>query len=314
MKKVWLIGSGMMTREYIKVLDELGTDYIVIGRGEDAVNEVKELTSKSVIAGGLEKFLDGSPELVDHAIVATPVETLLDCTKQLIEYGVKNILVEKPGVVNREELVQLLNLNHLYRTNILLAYNRRFYSSVLKLKELVNSEGGIKSCHFEFTEWSHRIQDLKKDKNVMQKWFLGNSTHVVDTVFYLIGKPKELSSHTRGSLNWHKSASIFCGSGITDKDILFSYNSNWESAGRWSIEVSTNMNRYILRPMEELKVINRGTTKVLDVNMDSALDKQFKPGLFLQTEKFLDDDLKLHCDLDDISNYMDIYYSIANYK
>lgn len=314
MQKVWLIGSGMMAREYIKVLDKLDSDYIVIGRGENAVSEVQKLTSKTVIAGGLQKFLNEQPELVDYAIIATPVETLLDCTKQLIKYGVKNILVEKPAVLNREELLELLNLKLSYGANILLAYNRRFYSSVSKLKELVDSEGGIKSCHFEFTEWSCRIKDLKKDENVMQKWFLGNSTHVVDTVFHLIGKPKQLSSYTSGSLTWHKSASIFCGSGITDRDILFSYNSNWESAGRWSIEVSTNMNRYILKPMEELKVIKRDTIMETGVAVDNAIDQEFKPGLFLQTREFLDNKLDIHCSINEMRDYIDVYYTIANYK
>ncbi len=314
MKKVWIVGSGLMAKEYVRILDDLCLDYIVIGRGEQAVEEVKKLTNKSVIAGGLQSFLESKPTVPDYAIVTTPVENLFECTKDLIEYNVKNILVEKPAVLDKNELSKLIDLNKIYQAKVSLAYNRRFYSSVMRLIDLAKKDGGIKSCHFEFTEWSHVIMNLDKNKDVMQKWFIGNSTHVVDTVFHMIGKPKELSSFTTGELDWHKSGSIFCGSGVSEKNVLFSYNSNWESAGRWAIEVLTNENRYILKPMEELKIIKRGTVKEVDVTLDDILDKKFKPGLFLQTKQFLEDKLEIHCSIDEFSDYIDTYYKIANYK
>ena len=73
------------------------------------------------------------------------------------------------------------------------------------------------------------------------------------------------------------SASIFSGGGISDSDALFSYQANWESAGRWNVEVNTNKHRLIFRPMERLQVQNIGSTKIEWAdNIDYSLDEKYK--------------------------------------
>ena len=49
----------------------------------------------------------------------------------------------------------------------------------------------------------------------------------------------------------------------------------------------TNKNRYIFKPLEELKVQKIGSIKIDVVKLDDEIDKKFKPGLFRQTESFL---------------------------
>ena len=117
---------------------------------------------------------------------------------------------------------------------------------------------------------------------------MSNSTHVVDLAFNLGGLPKELASYTSGSLDWHPSASVFCGAGKSDKNALFNYAANWESAGRWSIEILTKNHKLILRPMEKLQIQNRGSIALNFVSdIDYSLDEKYKPGLFLQTNNFI---------------------------
>ena len=81
------------------------------------------------------------------------------------------------------------------------------------LIESVKAEGGITSCMFEFSEWSDVISQLDVEDGVKQRWFLANSTHVVDLVFHFIGAPAELTAHSMGGLDWHSSGSIFVGTG-----------------------------------------------------------------------------------------------------
>ena len=38
-----------------------------------------------------------------------------------------------------------------------MAYNRRFYASTMKAREIIQSEGGVRNFHFEMTEWAHVI-------------------------------------------------------------------------------------------------------------------------------------------------------------
>ena len=315
MTNVWLIGAGLMAQDYIKVLEALKTDFIVIGRGEEAAQKCKEATGCEVVMGGLKTFLDFKPEVCSHAIVSVGIEKLYETTKELLDYGVKNILVEKPAGLYRHEFEDMARLTEEKNANVFVAYNRRFYASVLKALEIIEKDGGVTSFNFEFTEWGHVIAPLKKAEGVKEKWFLGNSTHVVDLAFFLGGEPKELCSFTNGNLDWHPSASVFAGAGKSDKNALFSYQANWESAGRWSVEILTKENRLILRPMEKLQIQKRGTI-VQDFieEIDYSLDDDYKPGLFLQTKNFLEEKTEKFCTIEGQMKMYNIYAKIAGYS
>jgi hypothetical protein len=90
-----------------------------------------------------------------------------------------------------------------------------------------------------------------------------------------------------GGLDWHPSASVFNGAGITDTGALFSYHANWEAPGRWSVEVLTKEHRLILRPLEELQVQNLGSVSVEKMEIADKLDKSYTPGFYRETESFL---------------------------
>ena len=172
-------------------------------------------------------------------------------------------------------------------SNIYVGYNRRFYASVHKAREIISNDGGVSSFNFEFTEWSHEIKNLSKAPGVKESWFLVNSSHVVDLAFNLGGEPKKISCYTSGGLSWHPNASKFYGAGISVYGALFSYQANWESPGRWGIEICTNKHRLIFRPLEKLQI-----QEIENVNSEFAvindeIDLSFKPGLYEQTKVFL---------------------------
>ena len=314
MNRVWLIGASAMAQDYIKVLGHLAVDFTVIGRSEENAKVCASTMQCDVVSGGLEKFLSDSPTVCSHAIVSVGVEALYSTTKMLLEYGVKNILVEKPGAMYKEEFEVLMALATKQGANVMIAYNRRFYASTLRALEIIASDGGVTSFNFEFTEWSHVIDPLEKAEGVKEKWFLGNSTHVVDLAFYLGGMPKELSTFTSGGLDWHPTASVFSGAGVSEKNALFSYQANWESAGRWSVEVLTKEHRFIFRPMEKLQIQKRGSiAQELDETIDYSLDDEFKAGLYLQTKSFLENDFTVLCKLEEQVSMINIYNKMANY-
>ncbi len=313
--KIWLIGAGIMAQDYIKVLQGLEEEFIVIGRGVETAKKCKENTGCEVKVGGLEKFLSSNPKVCSNAIVAVGVEKLYETTKELLEYGVKNIIVEKPGSLYTWQFEKLNTLVKEKNTNVIIAYNRRFFASVLKAQEIIEDDGGVVSFNFEFTEWSHIIEPLIKGEGVKEKWFLANSTHVVDMAFYMGGKPKKIECFTTGTLSWHPSASNFSGSGISENNALFNYQANWESAGRWGVEVFTKNNRLIFRPMEKLQIQKKGTIpQVFDNTIDYTLDEIYKPGLYLQTKKFLEGDFDCMCTINEQYNMVGDYNKIANYQ
>lgn len=313
-KIIWLIGSGGMSQDYFKVLEALKKNILVIGRGIESAKKFESATGKNVITGGLEKFLATNPQPCSHAIVSTGVEALAENTLRLLNYGIKNILVEKPAGLNRDEIKHLADLAHEKKANVYVAYNRRFYASVLKAQDIIKEDGGIHSFNFEFTEWSHVIENVPYAPGVKEKMFLANSTHVVDLAFFLGGKPQKIAAFTGGGLSWHPSASIFSGAGVSERGALFSYQANWESAGRWGVEMLTNKHRLIFRPMEKLQIQKRGSVAVDFVECNYSLDEEFKPGLFLQVKSFMDNENSVLCTIDYQLGMMDIYNQMASYS
>lgn len=308
MKKIWLVGTGNIAIEYAKVLHDIGVEYIAIGRGKKSVDKFIYNTQHDAIEGGIENFLKLEPEIPSHAIITVNVENLSSTAATLLQYGIKNILLEKPGVCDPSEINELVQLTQQKNANVLLAYNRRFYASTLKAQEIIKEDGGVTSFVFEFTEWAHKISPIYDGGKRFQYWFLANSSHVVDLAFYLGGKPVELSSYTSGTLDWHPNGAVFSGAGKSEKDALFSYHANWKSPGRWFVEICTNKHRLYFKPMETLQIQEIGSVAINNVSIDDELDRKFKPGLYLQVKNFLDNDFSCFFTIRDQQQMIDNYY------
>jgi len=154
-------------------------------------------------------------------------------------------------------------------------------------KKIIQEDGGCFTAQFDFTEWSHVIEKIDMPSELKENWFLANSTHVIDLAFYLIGKPTEMYAQHQGELSWHK-PSKFSGSGITDRNVLFHYGANWESAGRWGIEITTAKRKLIFCPLERLKIQKKGTIDIVTLeNIDYKKDQDFKAGIYNQTKTFI---------------------------
>lgn len=309
---LWVIGAGEMAREYALVLKHLGIAFTVIGRGEYSANIFRNDHQVEVFSGGVLKALQRLPA-PDAAIVATSIDTLCSVTIALIQAGVEKVLVEKPGGINTQQIAQVASAASDHGAEVFVGYNRRFYGSVKLAKKYITEDGGVLSGRFEFTEWSHIVADLEKPPGVKEHWLLGNSSHVIDLAFHLMGRPYKWSSWLSGKIDWHSSAARFVGCGVTVENILFSYFADWEGPGRWELELVTTKRRLIFRPLEEMRVIEIGSTNEVLINGSNALDRDFKPGLYSQVAEFISQDTKTLCRIDEqLANSL-IYSKMAGY-
>ena len=308
---LWLVGAGSLALEYHKVLKDLNEEYLVIGRGKNSAQNFLLKTGIQVTTGGLSNFLNSNPTVPQKVIVAVNVEELKSACINLINYGVKEILLEKPGGVDTKEVRDLYNFAKKKKVNIMLAYNRRYYNSVIKVKDLIKIDGGLQSFNFEFTEWTHKSEKfINKNNKVLRNWFFANSTHVVDLAFYLGGTPIEISSYVSDKIEWNKSPCVFSGAGKTKGGAIFSYNANWSSAGRWSVELLTTHGKYILCPLEKLFFQKKGSLEKEEINLDLSLDKKYKPGFYLQLKSFIYKNHNL-CSLQNHYSLLNIYNQIS---
>lgn len=308
-KRIWIVGAGGIAIEYTKVLKALGKDFIVIGRGKESAKRFEEATGISPILGGLDMFLETSPEVPVNAINCVRAFELGRTNICLAKYGVKRILSEKPCFLPNES-EDVAKVAEETGVSIYVAYNRRFFSSVLAAEQVISADGGLLSFNFEFTEWAHVIDATASIPEIEKNnLFITNSSHVVDLAFFLGGEPEEMTCYQNGTVGWH-TPSNFSGAGKTKEGVLFSYNANWNAPGRWAVELLTTKHRIYLKPMEQLQLQDKGSVKVYPVDIDDHLDKEFKPGFYLETKAFLEGNITRLCTLEEQSLHLKIYKKI----
>jgi predicted dehydrogenase len=289
-KHVIVIGTGPMAIAHVDVLKAMGVDITVVGRGVVSADSFESKTGIKPYVNGIERYLDThSLKDDDCIIIAVGTEMLMPILLLFINRPFRRILIEKPAALSIKELVDHKQQLKSIQDKVFIAYNRRHYASVSDAQKIIIEDGGLQSLHFEFTEWAHKITPLQKAVGVKENWFFANSTHVIDLAFFIAGLPAQWTSFTKqGSISWH-SITGFAGAGITERGALFSYCANWESAGRWSIELLTNERRLFLRPLEELWQQRRGQLDIVKIDRSELFDANYKPGLFKQAEEFLND-------------------------
>ncbi len=312
--KVVLIGAGRMADEYAKVLKEMDVCFDIVANRKENADKMRLNYNVDVYEGGIDRFIESNQICkYDHIINAVNAENLGHTTASVLSAGGRKILIEKPGFYSAKE-AELIK-NNKKNSEVFVAYNRRFYESTNCGLKIVKEDGGVKSLSFEFTEWRHIFDSMKNRDKDLKFLFYNNSMHVVDMAFFLADSfPKELSSFVGGKnvIDWHKVGSIFSGAGVLENGALFSYASNWNSPGRWRIEINTDKHRLIYSPLERLQLMDIGSVKVYDFDADYSLDDKFKPGLYKEVECFLGDnkDGKL-CTLEEQLRYASICNQIS---
>lgn len=282
-----IVGVGPIAQEFAKVLKALGVSFTMVCRSPEKAQQAREILKCDVFAGGIEEFIKNSKASFDGAINAVDTESLSFVNEILIQSGkVKAILSEKPGAFTESEFQYLAKTSIQYNVELYIAYNRRNFSSVRKLKEILKQEPNT-SIFFEFTEWFWRINPDEYSKNTLKEWVLCNSSHVLDIALYLGDGVQEISSRSTKSNDQSITNTQYVGHGIMNNGALFSYIADWESAGRWKVEASTPSGRYMLCPLERLFFQKRGTLEYIEVLLDTTLDEKYKPGFFLQVQSFI---------------------------
>ena len=76
----------------------------------------------------------------------------------------------------------------------------------------------------------------------------------------------------------------------------------------------TRKNRLIFQPMEQLKTTPLGTVIIKSEKIDDKLDKIYKPGIYRQTEDFINGTTDRFCNLKSQVKNAKIYTKIAGYQ
>jgi len=247
-----VLGFGAMGRHYLKALQSLELERIrVCSRSQDSLDSLADQPNIKTVAGEF-RSLDFAPVTGELAIVATPIAQLIPAAKHMADLGFKNILIEKPASLWSNEIIKLDE--YLTQKGVIAAcaYNRVTYPSLVETRYRSAEDGGITSCAYSFTEIIGGDWEQRHSADELSRWGVANSLHPISMAHGLIGQPMSWRGDRRGSLSWHPSASIFVGSGLSTHDIPFSYQADWGSKGRWSVEINTALASYKMCPLEKL--------------------------------------------------------------
>lgn len=320
---ILLLGTGEMAAEYVKVLLSMGMDkkeIQVVGRSQTRA----ELFSREY---GVSCRWGGTPALLaipayERAIVAVSHLQLPETTLILLEKGCKSILLEKPGALYQLQLRELQDSAARGNAQIYVAFNRRFYSSINAVRDIIAEDGGLLSCNFDFTEIEDFILKDRTSKSlsdeVLARWGIVNSFHVIDLFLHLAGLPTCWTHQHGGGLSWHPGAAVFCGSGTTDRGVFFSYLATWGGAGRWRVELTTPYRKLILCPLEKLAIQSKGHFELREFDLGFQ-PPGLKPGIRGQLEAFFSSSPSLPhdhrlCSIDEALRHFSVAETILGYN
>ena len=282
---ILLVGTGPMARNYAPVLNSMNHTTIAIGRDASRAAEFQNDTKITTITGNIADAVNKHG--ISTAIVVVPTLSLAAVTIELINAGVKKILVEKPGAANLMELKELNLVADQNGADVYIAYNRRFFASAIKAREIIAEDLGAQLITFNFTELSDKIESLNYPRRLTENIFFNNSVHVVDLALSFGELPEDVFVSSAGELPWHSKGATFAGHAKTTSGLLYSFCADWRGGGRWAVEVSTKNRRLILCPLEKLQVQDRGSFQLRDELISDGVDSDYKPGLYRMVESFV---------------------------
>lgn len=308
---VLIVGTGPMGAAHAQAIENLGIVPEVVGRSEESAVKFSSRFGISAQGIGLEQYLQRG-NLPSYAIVAVPIPRLVRVTTTLLQAGIMNILVEKPGALSSAELSLLMNLANTNRANVWVAYNRRFLDSTSFLLGLLEECGGPARIECEFNERLGELRELGHPPEVLERWLIANSSHVLDLAIFLGGFPTDITNSPQGELSWHPSASRFSASGKTEKGSELIFCADWNQEGCWSLRISAGGRTFEMRPLEELYEIIPASHERTQL-FSPAPGEPIKPGFIRQARQFLSDDRTRLCSLSEQIRNLQLYEAIGAY-
>lgn len=276
--KIGLIGAGYMSDQYLRVI-KASKNIVCSSIFSRTKNKSLMLKKKYKI----KKVYDNINDFIlknkfDALIVAVNEQSALKVLRKV--YKLKcPILFEKPlGYnYNQANLIKKLIKDN---KNIYIALNRRFYSSTLQAKKIINRNKNkrlIKINDQETQKFSKLI-----NKNLMY----ANSIHLIDYISIFargnLVKVQKIKSYKKNKFH-----EVIVKLFFSSKDEVL-YYCNWNSPGSWSVSITQSDQRCEMKPLEQLTYEKFDKNKkIFRYKIKSSIeDIKFKSGLHYMLKEF----------------------------
>lgn len=159
--KLGIVGSGMIVREVLPILQELEIELVAITgtkRSESVLVEIKEKYNFKNYYTDYDLMLED--DSIDTIYIALPNNYHFEYSKKALLSG-KNVICEKPFTLKSDELRELIEIAKSSDLIILEAITNQYLGNYLYIKEQVKSLGDIKLIECNYSQYSSRYDSFK---------------------------------------------------------------------------------------------------------------------------------------------------------
>ena len=257
-----IIGMGYWGNNFYRITKNLDNKFNLVSIVDTNVSLLDKYDDS-----GLNKFSDVTQLIesgidFDSAIVATSSTTHYEIAKVLFKNNI-HCLIEKPVTTNYENAKELFDLAESNNKTLLVDHTFLYDSSILKLKEIIDSNelGNIIHISFERTN----LGPIRNDTNAA--WDL--TTHDVSILFSLIDDiPKKVNASSMSFLN--ERIEDIVNISLTYDDMFITLFSSWLHPEKSRIiKVVGDKKMAIwngLLPDQELRIFNKGFEKNIEMS------------------------------------------------
>ena len=296
--RVGFLGAGNIAVDHGAAVSALGHTVIAgcaTSQSSPRWQRFKELAPDARFMPSIPSLLQ-SPD-VDAVVACLPWNVTQSWLPQLLATP-KPVLIEKPVALSSNTLESALAASDARPGNKVVGLNRRFYTTVQKLKERCD-EGGVKSAEIVISETVGRLSAIFGPE-IVPHIPVYNSCHILDTAVHILGRLHPVRTYTyeeRGELAPYRSLT---GLLETDDGIPVSLVATAENPLPVGIRVLfDDRTTWRLSPMERL-VAYKGY-EAMEPSPGSNIRKYvpqsflelaeagaFKPGFLKQMKAFLE--------------------------
>lgn len=232
----------------------------------------------------------------DALVVAVSWDQTERVISDVIQAGIP-CLVEKPIALSSSKLEQILGKTEPWHSQVLVAYNRRFYDFIPQLKAAIQADRLI-SIDLKFPEATQRLVQAHS-KAIAEHILVYMSSHWFDLLHYLLGglavecvvRPRQVSAGVVESVNGMLTS-------LADRTPIH-IQGNFNTPANTSLTFNFSQRIYELRPIEQMTVFEGMTVEreTLEIPIKRYMprvketfyvDTAHKPGFLGQMSNFID--------------------------
>lgn len=287
MSKLAIIGAGNIVNAHLEAAMYIGFEPVAIV-ARDNSKSVYRYSDQILNLRPCKNLNELLSYEIDAFLIATSEDSKANILANVIQLN-KPILIEKP-VTSTHNFGLLEKMGNLELVKV--AYNRRNYSSVDKMKsELKNLKDGVIQINIPELSWTSN-----PSKSLIESMAFTNSIHIIDLINYLFPNNR-ITKVCTGKNNGNFNRII----SFEDEKFIGTINLTFGVPDTYSFKVSSDSKVLELNPIESFKSYNKiskihetnnaNYAKMLDSKWEiSNYDKKFKPGFvqqYLEFSKFV---------------------------